>query len=326
LLASPAGAQSVSGRVTEDGSAAPVEGAFVLLVDEEGARQAGALTGPDGTFHIGAPAPGRYRIRVERMAYQTFETGVFTVGEGTLTRDVSLPPRPILLAAIEVEVEPRCGAPSGEATAILWAEARKALQVAQWAEEAYLRFEVATFERTIDLEGRVEEDVSDARSGWGREPFRSLPADSLARAGYVQPIADEDVYFGPDADVLLSDSFLETHCFRAVRSEGRIGLAFEPVPGRAFPDVEGTLWFGPDDAALEELEFRYTGLPREARHPRLGGEVRFERVPGGVWIIRGWVLRTPRLTMVWGPNRRFETEMDGIVETGGTVTALQVIR
>ena len=46
----------------------------------------------------------------------------------------------------------------------------------------------------------------------------------------------ESIYWAPDAAVLLSDEFLDTHCFHVTRNErrapGLIGLAFQPVRGR----------------------------------------------------------------------------------------------
>ena len=48
--------------------------------------------------------------------------------------------------------------------------------------------------------------------------------------GFIQTQDDGSVhYFGPDASILLSNVFLNGHCFRLAEEEGRpgaIGLAF----------------------------------------------------------------------------------------------------
>lgn len=57
------------------------------------------------------------------------------------------------------------------------------------------------------------------------------------------------MFYAPDAEVLLSDAFLDSHCFSlreaTVQGEARLGLTFEPVPGRTIPEVRGVLWWTP---------------------------------------------------------------------------------
>ena len=60
-------------------------------------------------------------------------------------------------------------------------------------------------------------------------------------------------YSAPDARVLLSDEFLDTHCFRiaeAQNGDGRIGLAFEPLEDSPLRDIEGVLWIDRSTAML----------------------------------------------------------------------------
>ena len=69
-------------------------------------------------------------------------------------------------------------------------------------------------------------------------------------------------FWAPDAGVLLSDSFLDTHCLR-IRAGGSelVGLDFEPVPNRDVADIAGTLWLDPATAELQRVDFRYVNLP-----------------------------------------------------------------
>ena len=74
------------------------------------------------------------------------------------------------------------------------------------------------------------------REGYMLTPFESLPADSLVHYGFVQSDGRDQMYYAPDAGVLLSDPFLDTHCFRlASGREGLVGLAFSNSPSAMAP-------------------------------------------------------------------------------------------
>jgi hypothetical protein len=130
-------------------------------------------------------------------------------------------------------------------------------------------------------------------------PFRSRSASQLADEGYVVTEGSETWYYLPDAEVLLEDEFVETHCFRVIRDRreraGQVGLAFEPERGRELPDIEGVLWLDEGSAELGVLEIRYTSLPGDVNDDRIGGRVEFARLPSGTWIVRRWEIRTPML-------------------------------
>jgi hypothetical protein len=97
-------------------------------------------------------------------------------------------------------------------------------------------------------------------------------------------------------DVLLSDRFLDSHCFFLRRDrdhDDQIGLAFEPVRGRRVPDIEGTLWIDEATSELRSLEFEYVHMPANvARGPR-GGLANFHRLPNGAFVIREWSIHSP---------------------------------
>lgn len=92
-------------------------------------------------------------------------------------------------------------------------------------------------------------------------PFRSAPAAELMQKGFVQQVADMMVYHAPDAHVLLSDEFLDGHCFSIRREENRkgmIGLAFEPMPQRRrMRGMTGVLWLDERtaDSTLDNRQF-----------------------------------------------------------------------
>ena len=120
----------------------------------------------------------------------------------------------------------------------------------------------------------------------------------LGARGFVEPAmsaagTDSLVYYAPDAEVLLSDAFLETHCLRAVAPPtgraGQLGLAVEPVPRRGAKraDVRGTLWIDTASFELRDFEFEYTDLPPTVPEGRAGGRVGFGRLADGACSVEG---------------------------------------
>jgi hypothetical protein len=261
---------------------------------------------------------------------QSVEVDAFVVAASeTREQDVKLAVTPVELTGLAVSAQRRCDlrAPVGRATQTVWQEARKALaaQVATRDEASY-RFDVGRFERVRTLEtGRLEYEVIHQLSGIAGDPFESRPAAILADSGYHRAADDgAHILFGPNADVLLSDSFLETHCFWLTRDDrrqpGGIGLSFAPIRGRRVADVEGTLWLDERSAELRTLEFVYTRLPSDlAREPH-DGIANFERLPNGRWIVGEWMIRMPLAKFVEG-NARTPSGMrvDGTKEDGGRV-------
>ena len=115
-------------------------------------------------------------------------------------------------------------------------------------------------------------------------PFRSQDAAILARDGYAVEESGEVIYYAPDADVLLSDTFAATHCFQLTDAPpgqpGLIGLRFRPVEAaRDRRDIEGTFWLDRASAELRSLDFTFTNLPGVAERVEPGGRVEFTRLP-----------------------------------------------
>jgi len=82
VLAPPLAAQAVVGRVVEEGSGAPVADTPVSLVDSAGRAVAAARTRADGGFMLAAPAPGTYRVRVERPGRAAAESEAVALAPG----------------------------------------------------------------------------------------------------------------------------------------------------------------------------------------------------------------------------------------------------
>ena len=163
-------------------------------------------------------------------------------------------------------------------TAALWEDARAALTAAVITRGLTVGADtVVRFERKLDVQ-RLARALRESRGRCRRpmdHPFRSLPAEVLSVGGYITVNQDGSTdYYAPDADVLLSDTFLADHCFKIEpRDEfehlGQVGLAFQPIPERKKPDIKGVLWMDEKTAELRTLEFTYTWLPNDLRTARL---------------------------------------------------------
>ena len=226
----------------------------------------------------------------------------------TVSRRMVVRSVPIRLATIEVDghggsgVKPRCGEPTGGMKALvqLWNEVEKALQATAWTQERSLyHFDNLMVRQISDPYGRPVADPEYKLSRVsGRHAFQAVQPDFLAAAGWVQKqVSGNWAYFGPDAESLLAESFLRTHCFRLVGSDSAVqrivGIGFEPLPGHKLTDISGILWVELPSARLLSLEFRYEKLPIRVKSDRLGGSIEFDHLPDGGWIVRSWEIRTP---------------------------------
>ncbi|HEX2093494.1 MAG TPA: carboxypeptidase regulatory-like domain-containing protein [Longimicrobiaceae bacterium] len=294
--------QTVRGELVDDGGR-PVPAAFVILQDSVGRSVTRALTGADGRFTVQASGAGRYTLRAERIGYTSTESPPLRLEAGrTVDHRLVVASRAVALEGIVVGAERRrCDVRPAEglAAATLWEEARKALSASAWTESrGLLQVRLTEYQRDLDPDGRrVLAERKTEHAGRSRSPFVSASAGQLARSGYREQRADGVWYHAPDAEVLLSDEFLDTHCFRAVAGSGEerslVGLAFEPVGGRPTTDVRGTLWLDPATRELRHLEYGYTRLPPEESWRGVGGRVEFQRLPNGAWIVRRWRIRMP---------------------------------
>ncbi|TFH59044.1 MAG: hypothetical protein E4G90_10475, partial [Gemmatimonadales bacterium] len=328
----PAVAQSVLGQLLDSSTGAPVEGALVLLLTEGGEEAGGYLTNEAGRFVLEAPGPGTYTLRAERIGYQTITSDPFPLERAQrFGIQLETAQTAIQLEELRVEGSQQCVVRPGEGLqlASVWDEARKALTVQDWTErEGSYRFQVTRYERDLDPLGRtVQSESRQVISGVTGVPIRSLPAEDLMAQGFVRPSGNGGYeYYGPDASVLLSDQFLDTHCFRLRLSGDRpldVGLAFEPVRLGGIPDISGTLWLDAKTSELRVLEYIYSWTPWEEARGAARGRVEFESLPSGAWVIRNWGIQMPLVAMDMSMALMQRTEgirLRGIREVGGGIT------
>jgi hypothetical protein len=207
----------------------------------------------------------------------------------------------------------------------LWSEARKALEVEAWGRtERVFSYDVFQYERELDAENRIEREHGRQLAEIVESPSRSRAPDLVRRDGYAETTGRGDVLYAPDGDVLLSDAFTGTHCFRITKGDGtQVGLAFEPLSGRDAVDIEGVMWFDWRTAELRTLEFRYTGLGVSGARAPSGG-LEFQLLPGGHWTVSRWWVRTPLPGQQAQGSREEGVEVVRVVHVDGT--ALPVVR
>lgn len=301
-------AQEIRALVVLPDSATPVRGVIVTATDARGAELARAVSDASGNARLTLARGGVVVVRALRVGYRPTALPPVTVAAaGTVDVRLVLGVESVSLAAITVRRSDVCRAREngGDRVAQVWEEARKALLVARTGGGGDpLVAEWTQYDRQFDSTGQrlLDQAIQRTRAPSER-PFRSQDAAILARDGYAVEESGEVIYYAPDADVLLSDTFAATHCFQLTDAPpgqpGLIGLRFRPVEAaRDRRDIEGTFWLDRASAELRSIDFTFTNLPAVAERVEPGGRVEFTRLPQGVWLVSRWWIRMPELERV----------------------------
>jgi hypothetical protein len=329
LSVSSAAAQAVRGVVVEGDDSQPVEGMVVSLHPSGGgAALSGGLTNAEGRFVVRAPGPGRYMVRAERVGYRRVEVDVEVVDSEPAEVRLATGVEAFVLPPMQVTSDSRCVVRPGAGLQAydLWEQAAVALRATALAQDRELvEYTVRTY--TSEVAGmRTRRRRDDPRRVTGN-PFQTLSPGALAKRGYMAQDASSVSYFGPDAAVLLSDEFMDTHCLSVQRTggeRGHIGVAFEPVEGRNVVDIRGTLWLDARTGELRHVDYVYTELPGSPHGSSSGGRIEFQRQRSGAWVVRRWSIRT---SQVQQERARASGELQiavDIREAGGEVTDVRV--
>ena len=298
-LAPTAAAQTLELRVVEERTGRPLAGVVVRL-EQNGRAVVMGLSNEAGRLQLRAPSPGQYQVRAGRIGFEAPSPFSLELTSGTVQRQLEMPGQIRQLPALTVSGTTRCdGRPAGGTlAAALWEEVQLALTANRITVEQRLQVVHAVrFQRDLSPQRRPLRERLVSSMVTRDQPFVSPPADQLARHGFVRNQGDSVEYSAPDAALLLADEFVRTHCFEVnTRGEKRdlVGLAFTPVPGTRRSDVEGTLWIDRRSRELRHIDYRYTGVMGPAGLGDPGGEIHFQRLLSGTWIVREWVIRMPR--------------------------------
>lgn len=316
VLARPLPAQLVRGRLVDAGEQAAAI-VLVRLLAADGHAAAETLSDSTGDFTLRAPGAGQFRLRAERIGFASLDVGPFTVSrDGVALGRIRLATAAVELAPITVAGERRCHmASDGGAAAAVWQEVRKALALTAVAGEQHrFAYLVERVDRRLDLKEQVLEQRLSREMTLDGPPFTSLTPGEYLRGGMVQRNELGDwTFFGPDASLIASEEFLQTHCLRVLPAgaDSVVEVAFETVPRRWLPDIEGVVAVDRRTNELRSVEFLYSARGAEYRHIAQGGRavgrISFGRLPSGYWIIREWRLRAPIQAL---------TDMGGLVRLG----------
>lgn len=329
-LSHPASAQELRGRVLDDASGAPVVGALLAALGPSGEVGGAILTDRDGAFAL--RTVGDFvlaQLRLERIGY---ETRVFAKEQLPPSGEVALrvATAPVSLPGVEVVVDALCGADFHGSVTVqaVWDEARKALEMTALSQ----RDRVAEYEleRTLRLldpsDLRQLASTAERRVVRARIPYGTISAAQMTETGWVERLPEGDeVYYAPDADLLLSPEFAEQHCFGLESTDQEVVLRFVPNRTRSrLPDIRGRLFLDRTTGALGRLEFEYVG-PRvptsNAARPR--GEVHYYGAPNGVRVVREWAIRVPVYALGVGGLQGVGGTLSHLIEEGGRVERIR---
>jgi hypothetical protein len=311
-------AQEVLVEVVELSNGKPIVGANVSLVDDHGMSLFGNFSDQGGHSSLRAPSAGRYVVRADKVGYESWSSVILYVTSQPIHVRVGMSPlrNP---SAVVARSETACqlltppGTPAGD----LWVEIRKALTASAMTDaQGLVPLDVDLYERSLDRNLGVVSERKEQRSRIARRPATGISWDQIdsARRGAV---AGGEVYRAPEAAMLVSEQFVRTHCYAAIRGYGPevglTGLEFKPAKVGAQPEVTGVLWLDPRTNALRSLNFDYVNLPIPLRVARTTGRVEYQQLPGGQWIVPRWYIRMPRVAQMTASD-----SLLGYQEVGGT--------
>ena len=326
VIGSHAAAQDVRINVVEASNGKPIVGANVTVVDSTGALLGAGFSDKGGFIDLPVPARAPFRVRADKVSYDTWISVVLRPSGKPIRLRVGMAPARI--PGIAGQSETACQQLSGPGTPAgdLWVELRKALTASAVTEaQGLVPLDVDLYERVLDRNLSVVSERTEQRTKITRRPATGISWDQLdsARRGDA---AGADVYRAPDAATFLSDQFVKSHCFAAIRGygaeNGLTGLEFKPARVAGLPELTGVIWVDPRANTLRYLNFDYVNLPIPLRIARTAGRVDFQQLPSGQWIVPRWYIRMPRTARVTSTDAGSPTlvrdSLVGYQEVGGT--------
>ena len=327
LIGSHALAQDVRIEVVEAINGKPIVGANVSVLDSTGVLLGGGFSDLGGHIDLPAPARAPYRVRADKVSFDTWVSVVLRPAGKPIHVRVGMAPTrtPAVVGRTEVACQQLTGpgTPAGD----LWAELRKALTASAMTEaQGLVPLDVDIYERALDRNMAVVSERNEQRTRIPRRPATGISWDQLDSARHGEATTAE-LYRAPDAATFLSEQFVKSHCFSAIRGygpdNGLAGLEFKPAKaGGGLPELTGVIWLDPKGNALRYVNFDYVNLPIPLRIARTMGRVEFQQLAGGQWIVPRWYIRMPRTARVASTSVGSPTvvrdSLVGYQEVGGT--------
>jgi hypothetical protein len=334
------GAQELRGTVHDSTSRQSIPGAVLMLLDASGSVLGRNITNERGEYRI-VLSSQMQRVRVVRIGFRPKEVAIPSPSGGIAVLDIVMRALPTLLEPVRVSASAHCPRRSDDATTFALLEQVRAgllsIVVAREANPAALVR--LTFERTMDGSGDhiASQTVRIDSAASATTSFNAAhTATDFIQRGFMADSQKQQIFFAPDADVLLDEGFAAGYCFRIVDTDrdrpNQIGLGFSAADHRRNRvDIEGTLWVDTVARALRDIEHRYVGLDRRIESMRPGGHIYFREMVNGVVMIDRWSLRLIGGTVdtvhtpAFRAGRRFELPIEQVrtsfhaAENGGEV-------
>ena len=326
LIGARATAQDVRIEVVEAVNGKAIVGANVSVLDSTGVLLGGGFSDQGGYINLPTPPRAPFRVRADKVSFDTWVSVVLRPSGKPIHVRVGMAPTRVPSAVGRSEVACQQltgpGTPAGD----LWAELRKALTASALTEaQGLVPLDVDIYERALDRNLAVVSERTEQRTRISRRPATGISWDQLdsARTGDA---TSSEVYRAPDAATFLSEQFVRSHCFTAIRGygadNGLSGLEFKPARVGGIPELTGVIWLDPRTKGLRYVNFDYVNLPIPLRIARTTGRVDFQQLPGGQWIVPRWYLRMPRTARVAskdaGSSTVLRDSLVGYQEVGGT--------
>ena len=323
-----AGAQDVRVEVVDASTGKPIVGANVSLLDSAGTQPLyGAFSDQSGRTDLRGPGRGPFRVRTDKAGYDTWNSvQLHSSDRPVLVRAgmaVTRNPSPIVARAeTACQQLTAAGTPAGD----LWTEMKKALTASAMTEaRGLVPLDVDLYERALNRDLAVVSERAEQRTRIPRRPATGISWEQMdsTRRGEA---STSEVFRAPDAALMLSEGFMNSHCFSAIRGygpeTGLSGLEFRPSRVGGLPELAGVLWLDPKGNALRAVNFDYVNLPIPLRIARTTGRVEFQQLPGGQWIVPRWYIRMPRVVRVTsagvGSPSVTRDSLAGFQEVGGS--------
>jgi len=316
--------QDVRVEVVDAVNGKPIVGANVSVYDSAGVVPfGGTFSDQAGRTDLRPPIRGPFRIKADKVGYDSWTSVQLHPGGKAMYLRVGMAVTRSPLPMI-VRSETSCQQLTGPGTAVgdLWTELKKALTAAAVTDaQGLVPLDVDVYERVLDRDYGVVSERAEQRPRVARRPVMGISWDQMdtSRRGDA---GGHEVYRAPEAATLVSEQFIRTHCYAAIKGYGPevglTGLEFRPAHVAGLPELAGVLWLDPKDNSLRAVNFDYLNLPIPLRVARTTGRVEFEQLPGGQWIVPRWYIRMPRVARVAGNSQTpARDSLIGYQEVGG---------
>lgn len=327
--------QTVTGRALDANSRRAVAGTVVQVLGERDSVLARSISGSSGRFVVRLPAGAR-AVRALHVGYSPTIVPI-TDAQAIDGLSLEMTRLATLLDGMRVRANTACR-PSErrERANALFDQMRYALLASVVSAEAdsqsvlgLVRF-VRYMDRRSDRINSQDVTIDTVRAE--ARPFLAVRSlIGFVDSGFVSGEGDRRRYFAPDAEILFGDAFPAAYCIDLLDANkaraNQIGVHFSRARGaRGRVDIEGEIWIDTLSRTLQDLNFRYVGLPSEEASYRPGGQVNFLELPNGSVVVQRWSLRlvatrsdSIRISLDKFNVRRFYE----VQETGGEAASIQ---